>query len=464
MSDVVEMRLCEQERVFLKPDTLYRFTVDPQCPACATAASNAQQVATHSPAVGEPLPPPLAGGGGETEGNWDEIIAEREDPSVGESATAASGEAEPTYPCADCGKLRTKAEGGTTFTVCDECWDKHYPPRSAPAPAQRTNCRVHEHNGFWKCDTHNVVWGWAADPPGTCPSQRGATGEAHTVWLCAKCGHGGPEHSLEGHPAFKCIADMRLTPAAYLRPTGEAEGLRFGKEQDRGRRWQCTCGAINPRDEDWCEGVGGKHPRVYRPLSARDRALAALSPAPAPASPTEGGRDWTEDFSHENGRYLNRCTICGAEFQGHKRRVTCRLCATPAPAVESERVEDAEWLAGWLEDRIDLDRYAAKIRGQDPDAVERYLRQSAAALRSEAKWRERVGDVGAENDALRAENATLRERAEQLEQRIYEMVAQQDDEAGRLSRLGEADALNRCANELEAALSPSEAGEGGGDG
>lgn len=28
------------------------------------------------------------------------------------------------YPCADCGTLRSKAEGGTTFTVCDECWDK----------------------------------------------------------------------------------------------------------------------------------------------------------------------------------------------------------------------------------------------------------------------------------------------------------------------------------------------------
>ena len=33
---------------------------------------------------------------------------------------------EEMYPCADCGKLRTKAEGGTIFTVCDECWDKHY--------------------------------------------------------------------------------------------------------------------------------------------------------------------------------------------------------------------------------------------------------------------------------------------------------------------------------------------------
>ena len=33
------------------------------------------------------------------------------------------------YPCADCGKLRTKEEGGTTFTVCDECWNKHYKKR-----------------------------------------------------------------------------------------------------------------------------------------------------------------------------------------------------------------------------------------------------------------------------------------------------------------------------------------------
>ena len=33
---------------------------------------------------------------------------------------------EPTYPCADCGCPRTKAEGGAIFTVCDKCWDKHY--------------------------------------------------------------------------------------------------------------------------------------------------------------------------------------------------------------------------------------------------------------------------------------------------------------------------------------------------
>ena len=27
-----------------------------------------------------------------------------------------------SYPCEKCGRLRTKAEGGTTFAVCDECW------------------------------------------------------------------------------------------------------------------------------------------------------------------------------------------------------------------------------------------------------------------------------------------------------------------------------------------------------
>jgi hypothetical protein len=30
------------------------------------------------------------------------------------------------YPCADCGIMRSKAEGGTIFTVCDECWKIHY--------------------------------------------------------------------------------------------------------------------------------------------------------------------------------------------------------------------------------------------------------------------------------------------------------------------------------------------------
>ncbi|KKL49967.1 hypothetical protein LCGC14_2310190 [marine sediment metagenome] len=34
--------------------------------------------------------------------------------------------ADKIYPCDDCGKLRSKGEGGTTFSICDECWNKHY--------------------------------------------------------------------------------------------------------------------------------------------------------------------------------------------------------------------------------------------------------------------------------------------------------------------------------------------------
>lgn len=30
------------------------------------------------------------------------------------------------YPCQSCGVMRSKDEGGTTFTVCDECWHRHF--------------------------------------------------------------------------------------------------------------------------------------------------------------------------------------------------------------------------------------------------------------------------------------------------------------------------------------------------
>jgi len=37
-------------------------------------------------------------------------------------------------------------------------------------------------------------------------------------------------------------------------------------------------------------------------------------------------KDWTEDFSHENGNYTCICHKCKAQFIGHKRRITCREC------------------------------------------------------------------------------------------------------------------------------------------
>ena len=40
------------------------------------------------------------------------------------------------YPCDDCGKMRTKAQGGTTFTICDVCWDKRFKHPQPPGDAQ----------------------------------------------------------------------------------------------------------------------------------------------------------------------------------------------------------------------------------------------------------------------------------------------------------------------------------------
>ena len=40
-----------------------------------------------------------------------------------ESLLAGPETEENVYPCSKCGAPRTKAEGGTTFTVCDDCWD-----------------------------------------------------------------------------------------------------------------------------------------------------------------------------------------------------------------------------------------------------------------------------------------------------------------------------------------------------
>jgi DNA-directed RNA polymerase subunit RPC12/RpoP len=45
-------------------------------------------------------------------------------------------------------------------------------------------------------------------------------------------------------------------------------------------------------------------------------------PLPAAESP----RNWTEDYSHENGRYHCLCCKCQNGFIGHKRRVVCKEC------------------------------------------------------------------------------------------------------------------------------------------
>lgn len=69
--------------------------------------------------------------------------------------------------------------------------------------------------------------------------------------------------------------------------------------------------------------------RVYRP---RHQGRHPMTDERVEAA----ARDWPEDFAHENGHYANRCTDCGNEFEGHKRRRTCKVCATAADTTPVE--------------------------------------------------------------------------------------------------------------------------------
>lgn len=60
----------------------------------------------------------------------DELRAKlRDRPETGDAPKVDAGPvpSEPTFPCADCGVPRTKEQGETTFTVCDQCWNKAHP-------------------------------------------------------------------------------------------------------------------------------------------------------------------------------------------------------------------------------------------------------------------------------------------------------------------------------------------------
>src|ERR1700759_4156825 len=53
-------------------------------------------------------------------------------------------------------------------------------------------------------------------------------------------------------------------------------------------------------------------------------------------------RDWTEDFSHENGKYICHCVECKQKFMGHKRRAVCKQCAVSTPPASLEGPKTAE--------------------------------------------------------------------------------------------------------------------------
>ena len=58
-------------------------------------------------------------------------------------------------------------------------------------------------------------------------------------------------------------------------------------------------------------------------FKAKNKALNIPCVMPSFPSP----KNWTEDYKHENGNYMCKCSKCEEYFIGYKRRTICRECA-----------------------------------------------------------------------------------------------------------------------------------------
>lgn len=102
---------------------------------------------------------------------------------------------------------------------------------------------------------------------------------------------------------------------------------------------------------------GGNDTLILRPCDLASAINAALSQQAAPGV----AGDWPEDFSHENGQYQCMCCHCGNMFIGHKRRVTCKACASqPHPTGDTQQ-EAVAWMYDY-EDHLEKKRLVAFSR------------------------------------------------------------------------------------------------------
>lgn len=131
------------------------------------------------------------------------------------------------------------------------------------------------------------------------------------------------------------------------------------------------------------EGFGPSWRKLVRDSDMLAEAVAGDASAIPDSS--DKTRDWSEDFAGENGNYSCTCHACGNVFRGHKRRVTCKVCAEPLRVTntQSETPEAGRSsLAGALADGTALGSTATQIRGAPTLAAEiqAYRRQYSVSL------------------------------------------------------------------------------------
>lgn len=257
---------------------------------------------------------------------------------------------EPTYPCAKCGALRTKAEGGTTFTVCDKCWDESHPVGGAntpPQPAPPTPAWCNHCRAPWTAATcaglaHlGQVTGAMPQPtqPQPTPSQPSLTLEQQAAIIAAQSGI---TECLLGTSQPSLVERLRERSASTLTFMADAETMREAaalrarvakleaqrtaseaRERDLRAAYNAIAAQLANADSDrlnwlelgavfipdvnteelWCEIGFSGFGSICDLRAAIDAARAALAPAtaelPQPPLAHEAGRD--PHGSHHEG-------------------------------------------------------------------------------------------------------------------------------------------------------------------
>ena len=114
--------------------------------------------------------------------------------------------------------------------------------------------------------------------------------------------------------------------------------------------------------------------RIVAAYLSAPAVQAAPVDTPERCFPNSSGRDWAEDFPHENGNYMCNCSTCGKRFFGHKRRTTCKLCVV-APEVKASELPPLPAPLEWNDGEYTTDHMRAY--GQACIAADRAARASA---------------------------------------------------------------------------------------
>lgn len=124
--------------------------------------------------------------------------------------------------------------------------------------------------------------------------------------------------------------------------------------------------------------------------------------------------NWIEDFPAENGNYLNFCPDCQRYFLGHKRRVTCKLCAqssTPSPDSPTLRIYTKCPACGNDTLTVNDDKHllCTWVSCPDPTLIDRVREENATLVEEMKGWRQTILDEVAalvkEREELRNELA-----------------------------------------------------------